>query len=90
MVRFLNATMLTFQNIAVFTSEGVRVFKFDSVRKALKLMDATGVEVLRGFTEDGVYVTQLQPSTNQNSHRLFLAKFRPKSLYDHIHNVTRS
>ena len=51
-------------------------------------MDATGVEVLRGFTEDVVYVTQLQPSTNQNSHRLFLAKFRPKSLYDHIHNVT--
>ena len=42
------------QNVAVFTSEGVRVFKFDSVRKALKLMDATGVEVLRGFTEDGV------------------------------------
>ena len=56
------------QNVAVFTSEGVRVFKFDSVRKALKLMDATGVEVLRGFTEDGVYVTQLQPSTNQHSH----------------------
>ena len=52
------------QNIAVFTSEGVSVFKFDFVLKALKLMDATGVEVLRGFTEDGVYVTQLQPSTN--------------------------
>ena len=51
-------------------------------------MDATGLEVLRGFTEDGVYVTQLQPSTNQHSHRLFLAKFHPKSLYDHIHNVT--
>ena len=48
-------------------------FKSDSVRKALKLIDATGVEVLRGFTEDGVYVTQLQPSTNQHSHRLFLA-----------------
>ena len=46
------------QNVVVFTSEGVRVFKFDSVRKALKLMDANGVEVLRGFTEDGVYVTQ--------------------------------
>ena len=66
------------QNVAVFTSEGVRVFKFDLVRKALKIMDATGVEVLRGFTEGGVYVTQLQPSTNQQSHRLFLAKFRPK------------
>ena len=52
------------QNIAVFTSEGVRVFKFGSVRKVLKFMDATGVEELRGFTEDGVYVTQLQPSTN--------------------------
>ena len=51
-------------------------------------MDATGIEVLRGFTEDGVYVTQLQHSTNQHSHRLFLAKFRPKSLYDHIRDVT--
>ena len=51
-------------------------------------MDATGIEVLRGFTEDDVYVTQLQPSTNQHSHRLFLAKLRQKSLYDHIHNVT--
>ena len=76
------------QNVAVFPSKRVRVFKFDSVRKALKIMDDTGIEVLRGFTEDGVYVTQLQPSTNQHSHRLFLAKCRPKSFYDHIHYVT--
>ena len=34
------------QNVAVFTTEGVRIFEFDTIREALNLMDATGVEVL--------------------------------------------
>ena len=75
------------QNVAVFTTEGVRVFQFDSIRKALQLMDSSGVEILRGFCDEGVYITE-NPVIPTQTHRLFLAKFRPKSMYDHIHNIT--
>lgn len=74
-------------NVAVFTTEGVRIFEFDSIRKALKLMDSHGVEVLRGFSQDGVYITD-NDSEIRHSHSLFLAKFKPISMYDHIHLVT--
>jgi hypothetical protein len=74
-------------NVAIFTTEGVRIFKYDSIRKALKIIDSTGVEVLRGLAQDGVYVTENENNTI-NTHSLFLAKFKPVSLYDHIHLVT--
>ena len=74
-------------NVAVFTTEGVRIFEFDSIRKALKLMDSDGVEVLRGFSQDGVYVTD-SDNDIRHTHSLFLAKFKPVSMYDHIHLVT--
>ena len=76
------------QNIAVFTTEGVRVFTFDSVREALKLMHDNGHEILRGYETDGIYVTDKKSHKNDNKHRLFLAKFKPQSLYDHLHMVT--
>ena len=46
------------QNVAVFTSEGIRVFQFHSIRKALQMMDSSGVEILRGLCEEGVYITE--------------------------------
>ena len=45
------------QYVAVFTTEGVRIFKFNTIREALKLMDASGVEMLRGYECNGLYVT---------------------------------
>ena len=35
------------QHVAVFTTEGVRIFDFNTVREALNLMDASGVEILK-------------------------------------------
>ena len=37
-----------FQCISEFSTEGCRIFKFDSVREALKLMHNNGVEIMRG------------------------------------------
>ena len=76
------------QNVAVFTIEGVRVFTFQSIRAALKLMHNKGVEILRGYQSEGIYVTDKQPHASKNTHRLFLAQFKPQSLYDHLHMVT--
>ena len=75
------------QNVAIFTTEGVRVFEFDSIRTALKLIDSTGIEVLRGFTEEGIYVAQNNNNAS-NVHNLYMAKFRPISIYDHVHMIT--
>ena len=37
-----------FQCISVFSNEGCRIFKFDTVREALKLMHDHGTEIMRG------------------------------------------
>jgi hypothetical protein len=76
------------QNIAVFTTEGVRVFEFDTVREALKIMDKDGVEILRGYESDGIYVTDKNKYVDYKSQTLFLAQFKPTSLFDHLHQVT--
>ena len=75
-------------NVAIFTTEGVRVFQFDSVREALKLIHNNGVEILRGYESDGIYVTDKKEYTSTKTHKMFLAQFKPESLYDHIHLVT--
>lgn len=61
------------------------MFEFDTVREALKMMDATGVEILRGYVSDGIYVTDKKEYTQVKKNRLFLAQFKPVSLYDHLH-----
>ena len=44
-----------FQCISVFSTEGCRIFKFDSVREALKLMHDHGTEIMRGTCHNGLY-----------------------------------
>ena len=44
-------------HVAAFMTEGVRIFEFNTVREALKLMDESGVEILRGYECNGLYVT---------------------------------
>ena len=43
-----NGGSINFQCAAVFTTEGCRIFKIDSVRAALAMMDKNGVEIMRG------------------------------------------
>ena len=74
------------KHAAIFTSEGVRVFEFESIREALTLIHRNGVEILRGLQVDGIYITQ--PNEFNKSNTLFMAQFKPKSMYDHIHHVT--
>ena len=44
------------------------------------------MEILRGLEENGIYVTNKSQFTI--NHRLFMAQFKPKSQYDHVHHVT--
>ena len=85
------------QNVCVFTSEGVRVFTWESMRRILQLIDQYGIEVMRGYISNGVYtLNKPVPNTSRSSSLksnnpspvLFLAQFKPVSLYDHIHLVT--
>ena len=92
------------QNIVIFTSEGMRCFTYESSRTALQLVDQVGVEVVRGYISNGVYIHD--PHRNIKSKEksintadkinnivlqtasMFLAQFKPSSLYDHVHMVT--
>ena len=92
------------QNIVIFTSEGMRCFTLESSRTALQLIDKVGQEVIRGYISNGVYVhdptrhsrqtdiKQVNSNNNVSNNILnpsvFLAQFKPVSLYDHIHMVT--
>ena len=76
-------------NIAVFTSEGVRIYNRVSVSTELQAMNSKGIEILRGYMSDGIYTTQQNTSTfNSCKATLYLANFKPASLYDHVHMVT--
>jgi hypothetical protein len=44
------------QNVVIFTSEGMRCFSIESIREALALIDKLGVEIIRGYISNGVYV----------------------------------
>ena len=44
------------QNVVMFTSEGMRYFSIESIREALALIDKLGVEIIRGYISNDVYV----------------------------------
>ena len=74
------------KHVAVFTAEGSRIFEQDSVKNALTMMHIEGVEILSAIEDNGIYVST---RTNFNTnHKIFMAQFKPKSHYDHIHHVT--
>ena len=73
-------------HVAVFTADGVRIFEQNSITRALSIMHIEGVEILRGLEENGIYIST--KSDFYISHRLFMAQFKPKSQYDHVHHVT--
>ena len=50
------------------------------------MMHIEGVEILSAIEDNGIYVST---RTNFNTnHKIFMAQFKPKSHYDHIHHVT--
>ena len=64
------------------------MFEFYTVREALKLMDESGFEILRGHECNGLYVTDKNEYTSKKGSSIFVAQFKPVSLYDRIHQVT--
>ena len=74
-----------FQCISVFSTEGCRIFKFDSVREALKLMHDTGTEIMRGTCKHGLYYED--KSFNSNDIRMYMTHSKTKSKYDEVHNA---
>ena len=86
--------LLNKQNIVVFTWEGMRAFEMNEAsRKAMKTLHDDGTEIVRAFQENGVYVLKRNeelsnPNKKKDTNTLFLAQFKPVSLYDHVHLVT--
>ena len=74
-----------FQCISVFSTEGCRIFKFDSVREALKLMHDHGTEIMRGHCHNGLYYED--KSFQNNDIKMFLTHSKHESKYDEIHRA---
>ena len=77
------------QNVVfVFTHEGCRAFEGTSVHEALRVMDSSGVEVLRGIQENGLYVQSQVPDRIQDiGEKMFYKNAVPSSLYDQVHHA---
>ena len=90
----LDGTLLSVSDICkknvvfVFTHEGCRAFEGTSVHEALRVMDSSGVEVLRGIQENGLYVQTQVPERSQDiEERMFYKNAVPSSLYDQVHHA---
>ena len=79
-----NGGSKNFQCTAIFTTEGCRVFRTDSVREALKTMDMTGVEIMRGLCNQGLYHEDKSFVNNKNL-RMLMTHTKSISKYDEVH-----
>ena len=73
------------QCISVFSNEGCRIFKFDSVREALKLMHDHGTEIMRGTCHNGLYYED--KSFKNTDIKMFLTHSKHESKYDEVHRA---
>ena len=51
-------------------------------------MNDKGTEILREYENDGIYVTDKDEYKHDSKQTMFLAQFKPMSIYDHLHLVT--
>jgi Reverse transcriptase (RNA-dependent DNA polymerase) len=75
-----------FQCIALFTTEGCRIFKLDSVRQAIKDMHDNGIEIMRGLVHQGLYHED-KSFIPTKSLRMLMASTKSPSKYDQVHLV---
>ena len=86
--------LLNKQNLVVFTWEGMRGFEINEAsRRAMKTLHDDGTEIVRAYQENGVYVLNRDeklsmPNNGNDNIEIFMAQFKPVSLYDHVHLVT--
>ena len=81
-----NGGSMNFQCVAIFTTEGCRIFKIDSVREALATMHTSGIEIMRGLCHNGLYHED-KNFVNSTEYRMLIAKTKTTSKYDEIHNA---
>lgn len=79
-----NGGSMNFQCIAVFTTEGCRIFKLDSVRDALVTMHDTGTEIMRGLCHHGLYYEDKE-FVKRTNFKMFLTHTKSISKYDEVH-----
>ena len=75
-----NGGSMNFQCIAVFTTEGCRIFKLDSVRDALVTMHDTGTEIMRGLCHHGLYYEDKE-FVKRTNFKMFLTHTKSISKY---------
>ena len=75
-----------FQCIALFTTEGCRIFRLDSVRRAIKDMHDNGIEIMRGLVHQGLYHED-KSFVSTKSLKMLMASTRAVSKYDQVHLV---
>ena len=68
-----------------FSTEGCRIFKIDSVREALPMMHKTGIEIMRGTCQNGLY--HEDKSFVNNDIKMFLTHTKTDSKYDEVHRA---
>ena len=73
------------KHVAIFDSEGVRIFNQQSIVDYLTAINLHGNEILRGSNRNGLYI---QDSLPRKTNHLLVATHTTASLYDHIHAVT--
>ena len=66
--------------------------RHESIRNGRSITH-NGTEIVRAYQENGKYVLNRneelsKPNNKKNTNTLFLAQFKPVSLYDHVHLVT--
>jgi hypothetical protein len=102
----LEGTILSVSDISkkgivmVFTDEGCRGYTAQSISEAMEIINTSGVEVLRGVQENGLYVHR--PSLNSvqpllklthpvhdhvNGEKIYYKNAAPTSLYDQVHHA---
>ena len=79
-----NGGSMKFQCVAIFTTEGCRIFKIESVRNALAIMDKNGEEIMRGICKQGLYHED-KNFVNTNNIRMFMSNTKYISKYDQVH-----
>ena len=75
-----------FQCIALFTTEGCRIFRLDSVRRAIKDMHDNGIEIMRSLVHQGLYHED-KSFVSTKSLKMLMASTRAVSKYDQVHLV---
>lgn len=79
-----NGGSMKFQCAALFTTEGCRIFKLDSIREALLMMHSSGIEIMRGLCHQGLYHED-KSFVSSTHFKMLMTSTKAPSKYDEVH-----